>query len=392
MKVYVVTNSNCVGRQLDVTRLKEYFRVNGWIPVNSASFADLIVAVTCAFTPEAEDTALEMVKRFRGRKSKLIVAGCLPEINPARLAAVFSGSTVPTHSLEKIDDLFPEFETGFPEIPVANRTSTSSLFPSFRPGLYWKKFCRYPDLALRMFLKKRMIDGEREGKYYIRTSEGCNQNCSYCVLAPAIGKLKSKSIESCRRELLRGMEAGFSRFVLDGDDLGAYGLDIGSSFPELLHALLGVPGKNRLELRAINPVWLVKYRDDFARSAQSSRLSGLCCSLQSGSGRILKLMDRYSDISKILSSLRQIRQAAPKIFFSAYIIVGFPSETVSELEEMIGVVEKATFNRVILFPYQANEKSRAFGLEAEIPPKVIAKRTRRVYRILKRKGVEVICV
>lgn len=392
MKVHLATNSNCVGRQLDVARLQEYFRVNGWTPVDAASSADLIVAVTCAFTPEAAEAGLEMVRRFRGVKAKLIVAGCLPEIDPAGLAAIFSGSTVPTHSLEKIDDLFPEFETGFQKIPPANRTNASSLFPSSRPGLYWKKFCRYPDLALRMFVRKRRIDGEREEEYHIRVSEGCDQNCSYCVLAPAIGKLRSKSIEACRRELCRGLQAGFTGFVLDGDDLGAYGLDSGSDFPELLQALLAVPGVRQLELRALNPVWLVRYRDDLVGWAQAGRLSGLCCCLQSGSGRILSLMKRYPDVGEILSALGKIKESSPEIFLSAYVIVGFPSETVAEFEETIAAVEKAGFNRVIVFPYQDDEKSAASALEEKIPPAVIAKRTRRLYRALKRNGVEAICV
>jgi len=245
---------------------------------------------------------------------------------------------------------------------------------------------------VKMFLKKRAIDGEREGRYHIRVSGGCDQACSYCVLAPAIGRLKSKPIESCRRELLRGLREGFTDFVLDADDLGAYGPDIGSDFPELLRALLSVPGGQRLDLRALNPVWLVRYRDDLARWARARRLSGLCCCLQSGSARILSLMNRYPDVGEILSALGQIRVADPEIFLSAYVIAGFPSETAAEFEETVAAVDQAAFDRVIVFPYQDDGKSAASALEGKVGRPVIAKRTRLIYRALKRRGVEAICV
>ena len=392
MKAYIISSSNCTRRRLDTSRLKEYFLSNGYKLSRSASSADIIIVVTCAFIRETEDLSLDMVIRYSQNKGRLIVAGCLPAINPQQLNTVFSGSTIPTHSLENIDDYFPQFKVKFAEIMDANRASGAVLFPSFNPGIYWRKISRNPAMALTMFNKKRRTDRAWAKNYYIRTSWGCRGKCSYCVIRRAIGPLKSKPIADCAKELIRGLEQGFNTFLLDGDDLGAYGLDVDSTLPELIRNLISIQGHHTLRLESLNPLWLVQYSKELTSLVLSNRISSIECCIQSGSKRILELMDRYADPSKMLAVLLDIKSANPSTLFSTQIIVGFPSETEIDFENTIEIVEKVGFESVVIFRYQENEKCRAASLREKVPPEVIENRIRGAYRRLSCQGVDVLCI
>ena len=392
MKAYIISSSNCTRRRLDASRLKDYFLANGYKLARSASSADIIIVVTCAFTPEAANLSREMVIRYSRKKGRLIVAGCLPPINPQLLNTVYSGITIPTHSLESIEDYFPQFKVKFAKIPDTNRTSGSVLFPSFNPVTYWRKFSRNPALALRMFFEKRKKDNAWTGNYYIRTSWGCRGKCSYCVIRGAIGPLKSKPIDVCIKEVVRGVELGFNHFVLDGDDLGAYGFDINSTLPELLQNLINIEGRHTLSLEALNPLWLVQYSKELTSLVLSNRISAIECCIQSGSKRILKLMSRYADPIIIVAALLDIKNANPSTLFSTHLIVGFPSETEDDFDNSIKVIEKVGFDSVIILRYQDNEGCPAASLGEKVAPEVIENRVRRAYHRLSQQGVDVLCV
>jgi len=390
MKTCIITSSQCTRRRLDATLLKDYFRQNGWQITRSAAEADLIILVTCAFTGRDEDIAVEMVERFARQKKRMIVTGCLPAINPQRLAEVFSGETIPTRCLESIDRHFPDFTVSFGDLLDANRASTTISFPAYRPHTILRRLVKYPLLAPRMFLKKRRIDREWGQQFYLRTSWGCRGRCSYCVIRGAIGDLRSKPLAACREELRRAAARGVSSITLDGDDLGAYGLDIGSSLPELLGALVAEEGDFTLDLNCLNAVWLARYSEELAGFAGGGRLRRIECCIQSGSPRILKLMNRYPDTGKVVSAFLGIKNRSPATILNTHVIVGFPTETEDDLNDTIGVLERVGFDEVIIFHYQEKEGAASRDIPGKVPEKVIRRRIGRLYRRLSRRGADVL--
>lgn len=392
MKVCIITSGDCPRRRLDATQLKDYFRQNGYRLTRLAANADVIILITCAYTCQAEDLALDMVERFSRKKSQLIVTGCLPAINPQRLAKVFSGITLPTHSLGDIDRYFPGFPVNFTKIPDANRASTASPFPSFRLGDISWRVSRHPVLTLKMFLKKRRIERVWARKFYIRTSWGCRGKCSYCVIRKAIGDLRSKPIAVCREELCRGLDQGFNSIVLEGDDTGAYGLDIGYSLPLLLQELTSIQSDFTLDLGCLNPIWLVKYARELTSIAGSGKLGTIECCIQSGSDRILQLMNRYCNSGKVVSALLDIKNASPSKVLTTHVMVGFPTETEEDFEKTIDVVERVGFDELVVFRYQEKEGSESEGIKEKVAIEIIEKRSARIFRRLSRQGVNVLCV
>lgn len=391
MKACIITSAHCPRRRLDATRLKDYFRNNGYRLTRSTVDADVTVLITCAYTSRTEDLAIDMVKRYSRKKNQLLVTGCLPAINPQRLADVFSGISLPAHSLDEIGSHFPHFTVGFAEIPDANRASIAISFPSFRPGNILRRISQHPVLALKMFFKKRRIERAWAQNFYIRTSWGCRGRCSYCVIRSAIGDLRSKPIATCQEELSRGLEHGFSRIVLEGDDTGAYGLDIGSNLPHLLRNLISIRSNFTLELGCLNPIWIVKYAQELTSIAGSGKLGAIECCIQSGSARILKLMNRYHDPDRIIDALIDIKQASPSTILSSHVIVGFPTETEADLEETIDMIERVGFNWVVVFPYEEKEGCRAESIKEKVATDIIRKRSAYIYRRLSRRGVDVLC-
>jgi len=392
MKVCLITSADCPRRRLDATQLKDYFRQNGCQRTRSAADADVIVLITCAYTCQAEDLALDMVERFSRMKNQLIVTGCLPAINPQRLEKVFSGITLPIHLLGDIDRYFPGFPVNFSKISDANRASTVSPLPFFRPGDIFRRVSRHPVLTLKMFLKKRRIERLWAQKFYIRTSWGCRGKCSYCVIRKAIGDLRSKPIAVCREELCRGLDQGFNSIVLEGDDTGAYGLDIGSSLPRLLQELISIKSDFTLDLGCLNPIWLVKYAQELTLIAGSGKLGTIECCIQSGSDRILQLMIRYSNSDKVVSVLLDIKNASPSTVITTHVMVGFPTETEEDFEETIDVVKRVGIDELVVFPYQEKEGAESGGIKGEVAPEIIKKRSAHIYRLLSRQGVDVLCL
>lgn len=394
MRVYIVTNADCTRRRLDASLLKEFFSINGWELARTPRSAELIVVVTCSYTEQSEDMAIEMVRRFGAGEKTLIVAGCLPAINPERLEEIFSGATLPTHSIDTIDTLFPEFKFSFSDLRDAHQISRAPMIPSFRPTVWLRRFRYNPAFLIRMFQRKRKIDIRRLGKYYIRAAWGCRGNCSYCVIRKAVGPLKSKPISVCLDEMEEGLSRGVTNFVLEGDDLGAYGLDIGSNFADLLKNLLLIDrsDKHTVEIEEINPRWLVKYSRELIPLFREGRVKRLCCCLQSGSSRILKLMRRYHDIDEIEKTLRDIKTADPSILLSTHILVGFPGETGEEFEETVRIVEKIGFDRILVFRYQDRPGTTAANLPEKVSRREVEIRIRKIYSRLSERGVETVCV
>ena len=113
MKRIFVTNYGCHLRSLDAEKIRNYFSWNGYKIVNTPENADIIFFISCAAFDKKAENALNKVKKFQKYDAELIVGGCLPVIEKEELANIFSGKTISTKDLDKIDDLFPENKIKF---------------------------------------------------------------------------------------------------------------------------------------------------------------------------------------------------------------------------------------------------------------------------------------
>lgn len=388
-KVYIEsTYGACNRRKLDAQRLVLYFKVNGYSVVENPEDADVIFLVTCAVSLDRENSSIRRIcdlKKFHG---ELIVSGCLPGINAQRLSSVHNGKSIPTLNLFSMDDYFPNMRVKFTELEDANYY----LPPYKRVFSYdfiqtiYSKWKSLEELSVNYIIRKKIpgfIRGLRtknniESTHFpIRVSWGCNANCSYCSIRFAVGKFQSKPLETCRNELLEGLHKGVQIIELIADNVGAYGLDIGRTFPDLLNTLTEVDGDFDIQIWNLSPVWLVKYQVDLIPVLQKGKISEIHLPIQSGSGKILKAMNRYSDVAKTKESISILKKHSPDLILTTDIIIGFPGETEEDVDKTLELIRFARFRMIDIFRYYDARNTAASNLPDKIHPSVIEQRVRK---------------
>ncbi len=383
-KIYI-EYMGCPQRALDARRFADYFQKNGAVLSKTPKNANCILFISCACKKNDEDVAIKRIKELNKYKAKLIVGGCLKAINKDRLGEFFQGPTIVTSDIEKIDQLFPHFLAKFREIPDTNRLfprNKLQLIRLFLNSLKW-------DLS---FMKPMMDYLERKNSkkyWFIRAAWGCiKEHCAYCSVWRAVGELKSKPLEDCIKEFEEGLRRGYTNILFSADNLGAYGLDIDLTLPDLLKRIIAIKGDYGIELENCHPRWVIKYLEELLQVLRSHKIKLIRCAIQSGSDRILGLMNRRHGNEQIKTSLLRIRGAFSSIKLHTQIIVGFPSETEPEFEETLDSVKEIGFELVFISGYSRNPNSDDINLiKQEIPQVVIKHRINKAIKFFKKNRI-----
>jgi len=387
-KVFIYRTESCSRRKLDAKKFSDYFIKNGYNVVDSPVKADLIIFVTCAYIDDLAEESLRKVKEFKKYDAELIVAGCLPIIEKENLAEIFDGTVIPTKDIDVIDDFFKQNNIKFGDVNDSNTlwiNFSKNKFLGFLKNLFKKsKFLFNSYNAFTGFITKRIfgVSSINYGywlKYsgrtqYLRIAWGCPGNCSYCAVKAAIGDLRSKPIDQCIDEFKIGLKNGKNYFILAADDVGSYGLDDKKTFIDLLSKITENKGNFEIEIESINPRWVVKYIDDLESIVKKGKIKRICSSIQSGSNRILKMMNRYSDIDQIKNAYLKLKNANDEVIFGTEYILGFPSETDEEFKQTLDFLKEINFNWIIIHPYSDRSGTKAENFSPKIPNDVINKR------------------
>jgi len=208
-------------------------------------------------------------------------------------------------------------------------------------------------------------------------------NCSYCGIKNAIGTLKSKPIKECLAEFKKGLSRGYKSFILLADDLGAYGLDIGTTFPALLKEFLKIEGNYKIYLFEMHPRWVIKYLDDLVFAVKTGNVDEIMCPVQSGSDKILKSMNRFHKAEEIKSALRELRKANPGLKIFTHILIGFPGETEEDFDKTIKLLKDVNFDYTSLYPYSERPNAPAISFPNKVSRQIIEKRIKKA----KKQGV-----
>jgi tRNA A37 methylthiotransferase MiaB len=398
-KVYVeAVHAACNRRKLDAQKVATFFEDNGYRIVRDPRDADVMLLITCAVSLEREANSISRIHNLKKLGGELIVSGCLPAINKQKLSAVHSGVSIPTSELSKLDDYFPNMQVKFTELGDANRywPSYEKIFgyqffqvavekiKSFRrlPLNYIIKK-EIPRLINKMIVKRSAAEIE---PFSIRISWGCNHQCAYCGIRSAVGKLNSKPLETCREEFIDGLNRGYKEFELIADDVGAYGIDIGQTFPILLDSLFKTKGEYKMQIWNLSPVWLIKYQEDFGPILKKNRISGIHYPVQSGSNTILKAMNRYSNVNKIRESVLFLKHHSPRMVVTTDIIIGYPGETEDDIDKTIDFLRQTHFDSVHIFMYNDVPNTIAYSAGEKIPFRIAEQRVSRLQQELKAIG------
>ncbi|MGE5498532.1 MAG: tRNA (N(6)-L-threonylcarbamoyladenosine(37)-C(2))-methylthiotransferase MtaB [Syntrophothermus sp.] len=347
----------------ETSTIGEQFISNGFNVVDFKDKADVYVINTCSVTDNADRECRQIVRRaLRNNPNAFIaVTGCYAQLRPEEIAGI-SGVDVILGSNEKFKlfDYIESFEKRELSCvyvsPTENLSDINAAFSTEATG------------RTRAFLK---------------VQDGCDYTCSYCTIPMARGKSRSIQPGEIINNLQTLLSSGFKEIVLTGVNVGDYGLNTGIDFYRLLTMIHGMDAEFRMRISSIEPNLLT---DEIIELARGSRkmCNHFHIPLQSGSTKILKLMQRRYKKEFYRDLIYKLNDRIASVGIGVDVIVGFPGETEDEFLETYEFLNELPVSYLHVFTYSERPDTKAISLPGIVD---IAERKRRnsMLRILSEK-------
>jgi len=384
-KVYLFNISGCSGISLDRARLEDYFAANDCEVVRTPGKADVVFVLTCGYDRVCEDLSMTAISSLKRYAAEIIVGGCLPEINAGRLARVHTGRSIPPKRLEEIDAFFPGFKVRFNDVPEPHRLSQPSVSEKARVYFSFSGFF-FRNVLLKLANSLRGCRAVSKAPC-LRIGRGCLGDCSYCAIKKAVGALKSKPAEGIVAEARGLLAEGHSHLQFIADDVGAYGLDIGETLPALLDRIVSLRQDIRLDLPYIHPQWLLRYKEELLDLVRRGNIRSLLCAIQSASSRVLRLMNRDSDLSELGEVFVRLKRADARLKIATEAIAGFPSETEDEFRETVDFIKRVRFDSVSFFSCHVKQGTPAEKISPKIADTEVQRRIHLAIKELRKQKI-----
>lgn len=212
---------------------------------------------------------------------------------------------------------------------------------------------------------------------------GCNNFCSYCIVPYVRGRERSRQPEDIIKEIEELVKNGVVEVMLLGQNVNSYGktLENPISFAKLLTKIEKIEGLKRIRFMTSHPKDLSdELIEVMSKSTKICRQMHL--PLQSGSSRLLKIMNRHYDKEQYLQLVEKLRKAIPDIGLTTDIIVGFPGETEEDFQETLDVVRKARYDSAFTFIYSKRTGTPAAKMSDQIPENIVKDRFDRLLSLV----------
>jgi len=346
MRFYIKT-FGCQMNENDSELMAGLLAKEGFELAASEEEADVVIINTCAVRKKAEEKfygKLGQVLKLKKRKRVIVgVAGCVAEKEREKLFEKGVDFLVGTRAITQVVELVKQAIAGE------------------------KVACFEDHLDEYTHELPKMRTSRHHA--WVTVIHGCDRFCSYCIVPYVRGREKSRRMEDVLEEVRELARGGYREVTFLGQNVDAYGKDLrdGTSLARLLEEASKVEGIERL--------WfLTSYPTDFsdelievvARNPKVAKTVHL--PVQSGSNRILKMMNRKYTKEYYLELLEKIRKAVPEVSITSDVIVGFPGETEEDFMETVDLVERARFERLNLAIYSPREGTLAWKLYKDDVP------------------------
>lgn len=370
MKNVLFVSLGCDKNLVDSEKMLGLLNEAGYRVAQEESEADAIVVNTCCFIHDAKEesveTILEMAEwKKKGRLKALIVTGCMaqryqdeiqqeiPEVD-----AVI-GTTGYTEIVPILDELLAEAEASQKEAAVEEPKEKSFV-----------NCCPSIDLLPASLADKRVVT---TGGYtaYLKIAEGCNKRCTYCIIPYIRGHYRSFPMEDLLEEARKLAEGGVKELILIAQETTVYGMDCygRKALPELLTKLCEIEGIEWIRILYCYPEEIT---DELIAVMKKEKkiCHYLDIPIQHSEDTILKRMGRRTNRAELVSLVEKLRKEIPDIVLRTTLITGFPGETEEEFKNMVDFVDSMEFDRLGVFPYSAEEGTKAAEMDGQITEEV----------------------
>jgi 2-methylthioadenine synthetase len=350
---FSVINLGCRSNYFDGELLAQKLTEKGYTRVQEQ--ADIYIINTCTVTSEADRSSRQFIYRAKRENPKAIVVatGCYAQTNPQALARLKEVDLVVGNShKDRLVEILEDYLQGRGERVFVDSIFKDSQVKNFDLVVFFER--------VRPFLK---------------VQEGCNNFCTFCVIPYARGKLRSVPMEKVLEQVKGLAERGFKEIVLTGTQLTQYGWDLNTNLYQLLLELLRIKDIEIFRLSSLYPSEIDQKLLDLI--TQEERIAPhFHLSLQSGSDRILRLMERDYTVEDYTKLVETIVQRRPISAIGTDIIVGFPTETEEDFEETYKLVQNLPFAYLHVFSYSDRPHTKASKMFPKVEERIKKERVR----------------
>lgn len=383
----------CPRSEMDAGKIAQYFRANGWDVVHDFKNAELVIVNACGFDDLSERKSMYLLryakKRIR-RDARFVICGCLAGMRKDILEKEFGATCISYNDLDDFDNMI-QSPHPFRSIPHPNDFDADKASARNCFGPATRAVCKmrntwplWPYAIRRPGLKKLFGDSPTHGHktYDIFIAKGCLGKCSFCAIRRWHGTLESRPMEDILADFRKGLAQGYQYYRFIAGDIGAYGQDRGSNIVELIKEFMRHTEEFEITLTDFNIQWLVKYEDDMIPllARYQDRIDRLQTPIQSGSSRMLELMNRFhraEDAGRVLS---RIKHECPNIHLETQVLVGFPDESEEDYEKTIELLKSIGFSMITIFRYSDRPGTKAQSMNNKISEAIKLRRIKRLLR------------
>ncbi|MBC75313.1 MAG: 30S ribosomal protein S12 methylthiotransferase RimO [Halobacteriovoraceae bacterium] len=367
----------CSKNLVDSQVMLGHLGLDGFTITTEPSEAEVIIVNTCSFVEAAKVESIETVLEYSDYKN--------PEHGNCK-ALVMSGCMAQRYHGE-LEEEMPEVDMF---IGTGEYNKIVPLLKAFEEGKLEKKsFVEIPKYIHTEFDPR--LNTSPEYMAWLKISEGCNRNCTFCIIPTLRGKLRSRSVESLVKEAKKLTESGVKELNLISQDFSDYGSDFkgfektDGKNPQIHGMLKALQDQSGAEWVRV----FYFYPDDLTEDVMDLMASSdkickyLDMPVQHFSDKVLKRMNRRVTGDVIHQKIKTLREKIPGIVLRTSIIVGFPGETEEDFQKLIEGIQTVRFNHLGVFKYSDEDGTPALRLKDKVPQEVIDERFERLYEAQK---------
>ncbi len=353
-------NKNTVDSEIILSILKR----RGYTRTRRPDEAAFVIINTCAFIDAAKQETIDTIFELAEEKkpeAKLIVSGCFSQLYH-----------------REIEEEMPEVDA---VIGNGNLETIIDAVEGRGPGKFLPASIELPEYFNEYGRRTELLTPA--GYAYIKISEGCSRNCSFCLIPRIKGKLRSRNTAAIVEEAKQLEKSGMKELILTSQDTLRYGSDLPEkeSLPSLVQSLLSETGIPIIRLLYLRPGReLIRNLDIFTDDRVAPYLD---ISLQHVSKKILQLMHRDGDFGTYRDIIAQARQNIPHAVLRSNFIVGFPGESREDFALLLDFIREIRFNHVGVFVFSPQEHTDAAGIAMTVDERTAELRKEAVYALQK---------
>ena len=351
MKIFFVS-LGCDKNLVDSEQMLALLLRDGHTITDDESEADVIVINTCCFIGDAKEESIEAILEYAKYKESnckaLIVAGCLA-----------------TRYKDEILEEIPEIDA------IIGTTSTDKIVEAIDSALKGQETKIFDDINRLPMIEEKRVTSTGGYYEYLKISEGCDKHCTYCIIPYIRGHYRSFPMEDLLEEARKLAEGGVKELILIAQETPVYGMDCygRKALPELLTKLCEIEGIEWIRILYCYPEEIT---DELIAVMKKEKkiCHYLDIPIQHSEDTILKRMGRRTNRAELVSLVEKLRKEIPDIVLRTTLITGFPGETEEEFKNMVDFVDSMEFDRLGVFPYSAEEGTKAAEMDGQITEEV----------------------